>query len=125
MDFLGTWYTKKAMTFTEDGVTHLSKEEMEAKGLLDEDSEQLFDSGIEIKADGTIVQFVVVPPEVAEQAKAEGEAVDEQGHIIVGEATWKETENGPVYCMDGQEMPLELDNGLLKFAMGLTLMEKA
>ena len=124
MDFIGTWITKKVMAFTDEGVTHLTKEEMETKGLLDEDSAQLFSSGIDVNADGTIVQFVVLPADVVEQAKAEGAPVDDKGRVVVGEMTWEDTENGPVYCIDEQEMPLELEEGLLKFSMGMTLMEK-
>ena len=72
MDFLGKWIVKKTMFPTEDGIKHLTKDELLALGV-DEDLE-MFDSVILVKDGGIMEMLVQIPADQVEAAKAEGEA---------------------------------------------------
>lgn len=124
MDIIGKWIVKKAMYPGEEGMLHLTKEEMIAHGV-DEDDLEMFGSVIEFKADGTVETKVQIPADQIEAAKAEGAPVDADGCIVVDSTTWKEEGGAYLYDLGGDFAPLdETEDGLLSFGMGMMLLEK-
>lgn len=124
MEYLGKWAVKKSMYPTEEGIKHLTKEELIAAGA-DSDDLSMFDSVIVIKDDGTMDTLVQVPADQIEEAKAQGAPVDENGCILVETSTWKEENGAYFYEISGETVPFELtEDGLLKYAMGMMLLEK-
>lgn len=124
MEFIGKWIVKKTMHFGEDGVKHLTKEELIAVEGDDADLE-MFNSIVNIKEDGVIETLVQVPADQVEEAKAQGAPVDENGCICVDKMAWKE-ENGEIlYEENGEFVPFVLtEDGLLRFAAGMMLLER-
>lgn len=123
MKFLGKWIVKKTMFPTEDGIKHLTKDELIALGI--EEDLEMFDSIILVKEDGIVETLVQIPANQVEAAKAEGAPVDENGCICVGSAAWKEEGGEVLYEENGEFVPFELtDDGYLKFASGMMLLEK-
>lgn len=122
MEFIGKWKVLKTMYPTSDGIKHLTKEELIALG---EEDLQMFDSVIEFAADGSVNTLIPVPADQIEAAKADGLEIDENGYACVEKTEWK-TEDGKAFVsMDGDFVPLELtQDGLLKYAMGMMLLEK-
>jgi hypothetical protein len=124
MEFVGKWIVKKTMYPTEEGVKHLTKEELVALGA-DMDDLRMFDSVIVVKDDGTIETLVQVPADQIEEAKAQGAPVDENGCILVETSTWKEENGAYLYEISGETVPFKLtEDGLLEYAMGMMLLEK-
>lgn len=124
MEFIGKWTVKKSIYPTEDGMKHLTKEEMLAAGV-DEEDLQMFGSIIEFKADGAVDTLVQVPEAMWAEAKADGAELDENGCIKVDSSTWSEKDGKYYYSVGGEDAPLELtEDGLLTFAMGMMLLEK-
>ena len=123
MEFLGKWIVKKTMFPTEEGVKHLTKDELIALGI--EEDLEMFDSVILVKEDGIVETLVQIPADQIEAARAEGAPVDESGCICVGSAAWKE-ENGQIfYEENGEFVPAQFtDDGYLIFASGMMLLEK-
>lgn len=124
MKFIGKWKVLKTMSFTEDGIKHLTKEE-----IIEQDGEDaeldLFGSVIEFTADGAIKTLVPVPADKIEEAKAEGLEIDAEGFACLDQLEWKEEGDNVFMSQDGELVPLELtEDGLLKFAMGMMLLEK-
>jgi hypothetical protein len=125
MEFIGKWRVKKSIYPTEDGMKHLTKEELIAAGVDDEDALQMFDAIIEIKENGAIDTLIQVPEEMLEEAKAQGADVDENGCVKVESTTWSEKDGRYYYFVGGEDAPLELnEDGLLPFAMGMMLLER-
>jgi len=123
MDFIGTWKVKKSMVFTDDGMKHLTKEEMIANDI--EVESDMFSAVVVFKEDGTYETMVQIPEDQIEAAKAEGAPVDENGCICVGASTWYEKNGAYYFEQGGEECPIEItEEGLLKFSMGMTLLEK-
>ena len=124
MNIVGKWTVKKTMYPTSDGVKHLTKDELIALNVDMEDL-QMFDSVINFKDDGTAITLVKIPDEQIEAAKAEGAEIDDDGCVIVESAEWKE-ENGEYMLDQGGWMPLSFtEDGLMVYAMGMMLLEKA
>ncbi len=125
MGLIGKWTVKKSIHPTEDGMKHLTKEELIAAGVEEEDL-QMFGSIIEFKTDGTVDTLVQLPEEMWAEAKADGAELDENGCIKVDSSTWSEKDGKYYYSVGGEDAPLELtEDGLLTFAMGMMLLEKA
>ena len=125
MEFLGKWIVKKSMYPTEDGIKHLTKDELLALGCDDEDL-QMFSSVIVIKDDGTMDTLVQIPADQIESARAEGAPVDENGCIPVESTVWKEENGEFVYCENGEFVPFTVtEEGYLRYAGGMMLLEKA
>ncbi len=124
MSIIGKWKPVKIKDFSSEG-EYVTPDVLKEKGLFDSDMEQMMSSVIEIKDDGIIEQYIVVPTDMIDEARAEGAPVDEQGRIKAAEATWKEV-NGKYICnLDGQEFPMELtEEGYLPFMLGMILIEK-
>lgn len=123
MDFIGTWKVKKAMAFTEDGIKHLTKEEMIANDI--EVESDMFSAVVVFNEDGTYTTMVQITEDQIEAAKAEGAPVDENGRICVGTSTWYEKDGRYYFEQSGEECPIETtEDGLLKFSMGMMLLEK-
>lgn len=126
MDFIGTWKTKKVMSFTEDGPVHITYQEYLDSGLEDDDLAQLFATVLEVCADGGMNLYVQLPEDVIAEAKAEGAPVDENGRLLAETYQWTQNGDAVTYLVDGCEATLELDEeGLLKFQQGFLLMERA
>ncbi len=124
MEFIGKWKVLKTMYFTEDGIKHLTMDEIVA--IEGEAADiQMFSSVIEFTADGAVKTLIPVPAEAVEEAKAAGMEIDAEGFACVEQSEWKEEGGIPVMDQGGEVAPLELtDDGLLKFGMGMMLLEK-
>ena len=124
MEFIGKWKVLKTMYFTEDGVKHLTKEEIIAQDGEDADL-QMFDAIIEFTEDGAVKTLVHVPADQIEEAKAAGMPIDADGFMLVEESEWKEEDGKAYMAQEDGPFFLELtEDGLLKFAMGMMLLEK-
>ena len=125
MGLIGRWKVKKTMYPTEDGIKHLTKEELIALGVCDEDDFKVFDSVIEFKADGTVVTMIRIPAEQIEEAKSEGAPVDDNGWLCVEASVWKEENSKASYKLGDDFVPLDFnEEGLLLYAMGMMCLEK-
>ena len=124
MELIGKWKVKKTMYPTQDGIKHLTKEELIDLGVYDEDDFKMFDSVVEFKSDGTVATMIQIPAEQLEEAKAEGAPVDENGFICIETSEWKE--DGKAYYKLGNDFVTLSFNeeGLLAFAGGMMLLEK-
>ena len=125
MKYLGKWRVKKTMFPTEEGVKHLTKDEILATGQVDPDDLEMFDGIMEVREDGTFVTLIQVPADQIEAAKADGAPVDENGFICVDQTTWKEENGAYFFEMNGETVPFKLtEDGLLEYAMGMMLLER-
>ncbi len=125
MELIGKWRVKKTLFPTEEGVAHLTKDEILAMGVEDPEILEIFNATMLIEADGTFVTLVPVPEEHLEEAKAEGAEIDENGCIRADETTWKEVNGEYFFEQDGQSVPFNFtSDGLLEYAMGMMLLEK-
>lgn len=124
MEFIGKWHVKKAMYFTEDGIKHLTKDEIIA--IEGEDADlQMFSPIIQFCADGAIKTLVSVPAEELEEAKGAGMEIDADGFAVVEESQWKKDGDQVIMDQGGEIVPIEFtEEGLLKYAMGMMLLEK-
>ncbi len=125
MELIGKWKVKKTMYPTSEGIKHLTKEELIALGVYDEEDFKMFDSVVEFKADGTVTTMIQIPANKIEEAKAEGASVDEDGFICVDSQEWKEEDGKAFYNLGDEFVPLLLnEEGLLAFAGGMICLEK-
>lgn len=123
MEFLGKWIVKKTMFPTEDGIKHLTKDELIALGI--EEDLEMFDSVILINEGGTVETLIQLPADQIEAAKADGAPVDENGCICVDSVAWKDENGQFLYEENGEFVPAHLtDDGYLIFASGMMLLEK-
>lgn len=122
MSIVGTWKTVKVRDFENGG--YATKAELEANGPLDKDIEQLFTSIVKFYENGTAEQFICIPAEFIEEAKAEGAPVDDEGFLKVSDATWQGADGAYFASIDGQEFPMSEVEGLYTFMMGMILIEK-
>ena len=123
MEFLGKWIVKKTMFPTEDGIKHLTKDELIALGI--EEDLEMFDSVIYVKDGGIMETLMQIPADQVEAAKAEGAPVDENGCICMDSVAWKEEDGNFFYEENGEFVPVQLtDDGYLMFASGMMLLEK-
>ena len=108
---------------TEDGIKHLTREELNALGV--EEDLEMFDSVILVKDGGIMEMLMQIPADQVEAAKAEGAPVDENGYICVDSVTWKEEGGEFLYEENGEFVPAQLtEDGYLKFGAGMMLLEK-
>lgn len=99
MSIIGTWKVKNLMTYVPDeGMKSITVEE--AKAIDDEDIQQMAAMMIKITEDSQMVMGMKLPPEMLEEAKAQGAPVTEDGMIIAQQHEWKE-ENGTYFYLSG------------------------
>ena len=109
MDLIGKWTIKKALYPTEEEMCFLTREEMVANGVEDPDELEIFYTAIEIKEDGTLNTYMQLP----------------KRRVKVDSTTWFERDGVYFYLLDGEEDQLALtEDGLLRFSMGMMLMER-
>lgn len=124
MNIVGKWRVAKTMYPTDEGVKHLTKDEL-LELNVDQEDLTMFACVIEFKAEGTVETRIQVPPEAVEETRAAGVPLDADGWAVMESSTWKEDETGFSYVLDGESVPLtETEDGLLTFAMGMMLLEK-
>lgn len=126
MFFLGKWKGKKIASFTMDaGFAFMTKEELDAEGIDYSESEDIFDTVIEFLPDGRIRQYIQIPLEDIEEARSDGEEVDDTGLLFAEEYRWEEQDGEYVYILDDEVVPITLtDEGLLKFNLDMAHFEK-
>ena len=126
MFFLGKWKGKKIASFIDfQTFAFLTKEELDEREMDYSDSEDVFDTVIEFLPDGRIKQYIQIPLEDIEEARSEGEEVDDDGLLYVEEYRWGEEEGEYVYYADDEVVPIALNSeGLLKFNLDMALFEK-
>ena len=99
MSIIGIWKVKSLITYVPDeGMKSVSVEE--AMAIDDQDIQQMAAMMIKITEDGQMVMGINVPPEMVEEAKAQGAPVTEDGMIIAQQHEWKE-ENGAYFYLSG------------------------
>lgn len=124
MNLIGKWKIAKTMFATEDGINHLTKEEIIEAGGDGEDL-QLFESVIDFTADGKINTLLKVPEDQIADAKAAGLEIDKSGLAIIDSAEWTEEDGKFFAVIGGESAPLEkTPDGYLLYGMGMMLLEK-
>ncbi len=125
MSVIGTWKTKKVIDHSRGEKRYLTKEEYIEEGILDFETEGIFMMLIEIKEEGVISQYILIPEERMAEAVESGAEIDEMGRVYVEDFVWRERD-GQLFCIfEGREIPLEItEDGLLVFAEGVALLER-
>ena len=101
MKIIGTWKVKSLMTYVpEIGMKSISAEE--AIASPDEEMNQMAAMALKFTEDGKMIMGSKLPPEILEEAKAQGAPVTDDGMMIAQETEWKE-ENGEFFYLSGNE----------------------
>jgi len=101
MKIIGTWKVKSLLTYVpEIGMKSISAEE--AIASPDEEMNQMAAMALKFTEDGKMIMGSKLPPEILEEAKAQGAPVTDDGLMIAQETEWKE-ENGEFFYLSGNE----------------------
>ena len=101
MKIIGTWKVKSLLTYVpEIGMKSISVEE--AIASPDEEINQMAAMALKFTEDGKMIMGSKLPPEILEEAKAQGAPVTDDGMMIAQQTEWKE-ENGEFFYLSGNE----------------------
>ena len=134
MNIIGKWKLKGMNVPTADGMVFYTKETVPEE--FKEAFEETALTELEFLENGTYNMIQKVEGELAEQAKAEGMEIRDDGYVVALSATW-EDRNGTVYYDTGAEgtildeeidpfEPLQFnEEGYLIYNYGMCLYERA
>ncbi len=134
MDHIGKWKLKGMNVPTENGMVFCTKETIPDE--FKETFEETELTELEFLEDGTYNMIQKVEGELAEQAKAEGMEIRDDGYVVALSAKW-EDRNGTVYYDTGAEgtildeeidpfEPLQFsEDGYLIYNYGMCFFERA
>lgn len=132
MNILGKWALKGINVPTADGMKYYDKADIPEEYL--EDMQDALSMEAEFLGDGTYNMIQKVEGELAEQAKAEGMEIRDDGYVVALTAKW-EDRNGTIYYDTGAEgtvldeeidpfMPIEFnEDGCIWLNYGMMLFE--
>lgn len=134
MNFIGKWKLKGMNVPTENGMVLYTRDTIPEE--FKETYEEAAACELEFLEDGTYNMIQKVEGELAEQAKAEGMEIRDDGYVVALTAKW-EDRDGTIYYDTGAEgtildeeidpfEPLEInEDGCLLYNYGMCLYEKA